>query len=47
METLIAIFGLGVGVTLVVAKGLLNAHEFAKADSERKAEEEGPVDRQG
>lgn len=36
METAIAIFMLGVAVTLVVAKGLLQAREFARAELEEQ-----------
>jgi hypothetical protein len=42
METVIAIFMLGVAVTLVVAKGLLQARDFAKAELE-KLKASGPT----
>ncbi len=35
METVAAIFMLGVAVTLVVAKGLMQARDFAKAELEK------------
>lgn len=36
METVIAIFMLGVAVTLVVAKGLLQARDFARAELDKQ-----------
>lgn len=46
MDYVFAIFGLGLGVTLVVAKGILQAHEFAIEESQKqepsKVKEEAP-----
>jgi hypothetical protein len=36
MEYIFAIFGLGLAVTLVVAKGILQANEFANKESEKQ-----------
>ncbi len=36
MEYVFAIFGLGFVVTLVVAKGILQAHEFANAELQKE-----------
>ena len=36
MEYVFAIFGLGFIVTLVVAKGILQAHEFANEELEKE-----------
>lgn len=35
METVFAIFALGLAVTLVVAKGMMQATEFAKKELEK------------
>ena len=36
MEYVFAIFGLGLAVTLVVAKGILQAHQYANEESEQR-----------
>ncbi|MEQ1853587.1 MAG: hypothetical protein ABMA01_18570 [Chthoniobacteraceae bacterium] len=36
MDYVFAIFGLGLVVTLVVAKGILQAHEFASGELEKQ-----------
>ena len=45
MDYLFAIFGLGLMVSLVVAKGLMMAQEFTAEELERMKRETLPVDR--